>query len=71
LGLAPWGRCRGAHGALLSKESFKTTFAHDRKDHQGVAIVVEFSIIGKNAALASFHCLVISLEDNYNITNLR
>jgi hypothetical protein len=44
-----------------SKESFKTTFAHDRKDHQKVDIVVEFSIIGKDAALASFHRLVIFL----------
>jgi hypothetical protein len=36
------------------------------RDHQGVAIVVEFSIIGKDVALASFHCSVISLEDHYN-----
>jgi hypothetical protein len=34
LGLAPWDRCRGAHGALFNKETFKRTFAHDRKDHQ-------------------------------------
>jgi hypothetical protein len=34
-----------------------------------VDIVVEFSIIGKDAALASFHCFVISLENNYKIIN--
>jgi len=34
-----------------------------------VNIVVEFSIIGKDVALASFHCLVIFLENNYNIIN--
>jgi hypothetical protein len=44
-----------------SKESFKRTFAHDRKDHQ-VAIVVEFSVISKDAALASFHSSVLSLQ---------
>jgi hypothetical protein len=29
-----------------------------------VDILAEFSIIGKDAALASFHCLVIFLENN-------
>jgi hypothetical protein len=69
LDLAPWGRCRGTHGALSSKESFKRTFAHDRKDHQEGRHRRRISIIGKDTALASSRCLVISFEDNYNIIN--
>ena len=37
---------------------------------RNVDTVVEFPIIGKDAAVASSHCLVISLEENYNIINL-
>ena len=36
-----------------------------------VNIVVEFSIIGKDAALASFHRSVIFLENNYNGEEVR
>jgi len=69
LGLAPWGRYRGAHGALFKqvkvlKQHSLTVVRIIRK----VDIIVEFSIVGKNAAVASFHCLVI-FEENYNIIN--
>ena len=34
LGLAPWGVAAAPMERFSSKEGFKTTFTHDRKDHQ-------------------------------------
>ena len=57
--------------AFSNKESFKRT--HDRKDSgRSIEIVVETSIIGKDAALASPHFLVISLKQTITLsTNVR
>jgi hypothetical protein len=58
----PWSAFQARKGL---KEHSLTIVRIIRNDD----ILVEFSIIGKDSALASFHCLVIFLENNYNIIN--